>query len=168
MKNFNNFLNEQTNETFQYNDVIDYTLLDNDASDDDIIELCVKAKQFGTKSVCVMPKHVSIATQELQDSPVLVCTVISFPEGNNSLDEKISETEQVISDGADEVDMVLNYQKLKEMTNVQKDYDDLDRNNDNEDLDRSDDIDDLDRLNQDNYGEIFHELVEEVETLVDI
>jgi len=108
---------------FQYNDVIDYTLLDNAATDDDIINLCEKAMKFGTKSVCVMPKHVRIASDILKDSDVLVCTVISFPDGTNSIDEKENETRQVINDGADEVDMVLNYIKLKE--EPENSYDEL-------------------------------------------
>ena len=112
MKNFNNFLNEQNGESFKYNGMIDYTLLDNSVDDKAIIDLCRKAEKYGTKSVCVMPKHVALAAQELKDSSVLVCTVISFPEGTKSEQEKIKETHQVISAGADEVDMVLNYELL--------------------------------------------------------
>jgi len=141
LKKYNEFLLENTYE-FHYNDMIDYTLLDNNATDEDIIELCEKAKDFGTKSVCVMPKHVKIANEELKDSSVLVCTVISFPEGTNTLEQKESETEQVIRDGADEVDMVLNYQLLKSHWN--------DNPTDEETL------------------PFYNELVEEVKSLVDI
>lgn len=98
---------------FQYNNMIDYTLLEESATDADIIELCKKADMLGVKSVCVLPKHVAIASEELKNSKVLVCTVISFPEGNNTIQDKISETNQVISNGADEVDMVLNYHELQ-------------------------------------------------------
>jgi deoxyribose-phosphate aldolase len=93
--------------------MIDYTLLEESATDQDIIELCEKANMFGVKSVCVLPKHVSLATKQLENSKVLVCTVISFPEGTNTIKQKISETNQVISNGADEVDMVLNYHELQ-------------------------------------------------------
>jgi deoxyribose-phosphate aldolase len=93
--------------------MVDYTLLEESATDQDIIELCEKANMFGVKSVCVLPKHVSLATKQLENSKVLVCTVISFPEGKNTIKQKISETNQVISNGADEVDMVLNYHELQ-------------------------------------------------------
>jgi deoxyribose-phosphate aldolase len=93
--------------------MIDYTLLEESATDQDIIELCEKANMFGVKSVCVLPKNVSLATKQLENSKVLVCTVISFPEGTNTIKQKISETNQVISNGADEVDMVLNYHELQ-------------------------------------------------------
>ena len=99
---------------FIYNDIVDYTLLDSSATDNDIINLCDDAKKLGVKSVCVLPKHVKIAKNELENSNVLVCTVISFPEGTNTLEQKISETFQVIKDGADEVDMVLNYKLLSD------------------------------------------------------
>ena len=111
IKNYIQFIKENT--MFQYNDMIDYTLLEESATDQDIIELCEKANMFGVKSVCVLPKHVSLATKQLENSKVLVCTVISFPEGTNTIKQKISETNQVISNGADEVDMVLNYHELQ-------------------------------------------------------
>ena len=137
-------LNENTENTeiFEYNDMIDYTLLDNNVDDNAIIELCRKAKQFSTKSVCVMPKHVKIANEQLKDSSVLVCTVISFPGGTNSLEQKESETNQVISDGADEVDMVLNYQSLKTEW--------------------------IDNPTDENSIPIYNQLVEEVKSLVNI
>ncbi|NPV12775.1 MAG: deoxyribose-phosphate aldolase [Ignavibacteria bacterium] len=101
----------------KYNKMIDYTLLDNDATKEDIIRLCEKARIMNVKSVCVMPKHVIIAAEELSDCDILVCTVISFPEGTNTLKQKIAETNQVIQDGADEIDVVLDYQYLKKEWN---------------------------------------------------
>ena len=111
IKNYIQFIKEST--MFQYNDMIDYTLLEESATDQDIIELCEKANMLSVKSVCVLPKHVVLATKQLENSKVLVCTVISFPEGTNTIKQKISETNQVISSGADEVDMVLNYHELQ-------------------------------------------------------
>jgi deoxyribose-phosphate aldolase len=93
--------------------MIDYTLLEESATDQDIIELCEKANMLSVKSVCVLPKHVALAAKQLENSKVLVCTVVSFPEGTNTIKQKISETNQVISNGADEVDMVLNYHELQ-------------------------------------------------------
>lgn len=113
MENYSKFINENYNKHFKWNGYIDYTLLDNNASDDDIIKLCEKADKFGVKSVCVMPKHVKIAATTLEKSKVLVCTVISFPEGTNNLEQKIGETYKTLKDGADEVDMVLNYPILQ-------------------------------------------------------
>lgn len=91
------------------NSIIDYTLLDNNASDIDIISLCKKAILLNVKSICVMPKHVKIANKNLVNSSVLVCSVVSFPDGKNSVEDKISEMKQLLSDGTDEIDVVWNY-----------------------------------------------------------
>lgn len=113
--NYGDFLNK-LNESFDDSDLlgkIDYTLLKPEATKEDIIELCRKADILGVKSVCVLPKMVSVAAYELQDSDVLVCTVVSFPHGTDTTEQKLVETKQCIVDGADEVDMVLNYPALK-------------------------------------------------------
>lgn len=121
LKKYDEFINEAwaegNNDMAKYNRMIDYTLLDNNATTEDIIQLCEKARIMNVKSVCVMPKHVHIAAEELDKTDVLVCTVISFPEGTNTLQQKIAETSQVIQDGADEVDMVLDYEYLKKEWN---------------------------------------------------
>jgi deoxyribose-phosphate aldolase len=101
-----------TKKLSEINSMIDYTLLEEGATDEEIIELCKKADRLQVKSVCVLPKMVSLAKECLKDSQVLVCTVISFPQGSNSVEEKVSETKSAISNGADEIDMVLNYHLL--------------------------------------------------------
>ena len=116
IKNYIQFIKENT--AFQYNNMIDYTLLEESATDQEIIDLCKKADMFGVKSVCVLPKHVALAKEQLIHSSVLVCTVVSFPNGTDSTITKLNETQRVINDGADEVDMVLNYPLL------QKNYED--------------------------------------------
>jgi len=92
---------------------IDYTLLTPTATEDDVLQLCEKSNKLGVKSVCVLPKMVKVAAEALEDSDVLVCTVISFPHGTDTTAQKLSETKKAISDGADECDMVLNYPLLK-------------------------------------------------------
>lgn len=116
--NFGQFLNKLNESVpFQANSdligKIDYTLLKPEATEEQIIELCEKADKLGVKSVCVLPKMVKVAADTLQDSNVLVCTVVSFPHGTDTTEQKLAETKRVIADGADEVDMVLNYLKLK-------------------------------------------------------
>ena len=95
--------------------MVDYTLLTPSATKEDIIKLCKKANELSVKSVCVLPKMVKIAKETLIDSKVLVCTVISFPHGTDTAEQKLSETQKAIDDGADECDMVLNYHKLNDL-----------------------------------------------------
>ena len=100
------------------NKLIDHTLLKAFATEDDIKKICDEAKTYNFKSVCVNPANVAFAKKELQDSDVLVCTVIGFPLGANTIEVKAFETKDAILKGADEIDMVINVGKAK-----QHDYD---------------------------------------------
>jgi len=113
MKKFLKLVKESSSiDLSEINSMIDYTLLDESANGQDILELCRKADSLGVKSVCVLPKMVKIAAEELKNSKVLVCTVISFPGGFGDAKEKESVAKTVISNGADEIDMVMNYTLL--------------------------------------------------------
>jgi deoxyribose-phosphate aldolase len=92
--------------------IIDYTLLDPKASEQEILDLCAKAIKLQVASVCITPDKVQIAKQALENTSVLVCTVVSFPTGENSIEEKVNETTQAILHGADEIDVVINYKKI--------------------------------------------------------
>ena len=74
--------------------IIDYTLLDPAASEQEILDLCAKAIKLQVASVCITPDKVQIAKQALENTSVLVCTVVSFPTGENSIVEKVNETTQ--------------------------------------------------------------------------
>jgi len=113
--NFKNFLNKLNESVVEPNLIehIDYTLLNPSATENDILALCEKADNLGVKSVCVLPKMVKVAADALSNSSVLVCTVISFPHGTDTTEQKLAETKQAIANGADECDMVLNYPELK-------------------------------------------------------
>lgn len=93
---------------------IDHTLLKATATLDDIKTLCQEAITNDFKSVCVNPTHVSYAKELLAETDVLVCTVIGFPLGANTVGTKVFETVNAISNGADEIDMVINIGKAKE------------------------------------------------------
>ena len=92
---------------------IDHTLLKAVATEDQILKLCDEAVQYDFKSVCVNPTWVSLAKKVLHKTDVLVCTVIGFPLGANTIDVKAYETVKAIADGADEVDMVINIGRAK-------------------------------------------------------
>ncbi len=63
------------------------------------------------KCVMIRPEFVALAKQEIvkQKSAVQVGTVISFPEGTNSTQEKLEEAQRAIDNGADELDYVIDY-----------------------------------------------------------
>lgn len=98
----------------ELNQYIDHTLLKPEATKDQIIRLCEEAKAHRFKSVCVNPANIDLAKEILADSDVLVCTVVGFPLGANSVEVKVFETKDAITRGADEIDMVINIGKAKE------------------------------------------------------
>lgn len=97
-----------------YNKLIDHTLLKAFATKNEIVKLCEEAKEHDFKSVCVNPSYVSDAKELLKDSNVLVCTVVGFPLGANTIETKVNETIDAINNGADEIDMVINIGKAKD------------------------------------------------------
>ncbi len=93
--------------------MIDHTVLKPSASKEDIEKLCEEARRFRFASVCINPCYVPLCAQMLRMTSVKVCTVVGFPLGANRSEVKAFETERAISDGAQEVDMVINVGALK-------------------------------------------------------
>lgn len=87
---------------------IDYTLLKATATPANIEKLCKEALEYGFYSVCVNSGYVPLAAEQLKGSKVKVCTVVGFPLGAMSTQAKLYETSVALSQGAQEIDMVLN------------------------------------------------------------
>lgn len=96
------------------NKTIDHTLLKQNSTEHQIIELCSQAKEFDFATVCVNPCWIELCKKELAGSDVGVCTVIGFPLGAMTSATKVFEAKNAIELGADEVDMVLNIGDLKD------------------------------------------------------
>ena len=86
---------------------IDHTLLKSEAIQSSIIKLCAEAKEYNFAAVCVNPVFVPVSKDCLKGSDVKVATVIGFPLGANTSYTKVKEAEKALSDGADELDMVM-------------------------------------------------------------
>ncbi len=94
--------------------LIDHTFLKPTATVRDIKILCNEAKKYGFYSVCVNPCYVELAADLLTDSEVQVCTVVGFPLGANTIQQKQREAADAVSDGATEIDMVAALGALKD------------------------------------------------------
>ncbi|GKX65547.1 deoxyribose-phosphate aldolase [Inconstantimicrobium mannanitabidum] len=97
--------------------MIDHTILKAEATESAVRTVCEEALKYEFASVCINPANVALAAELLKASTVKVCTVIGFPLGANTSKVKAFEVTDAISNGADEVDMVINIGKLKD-----KDY----------------------------------------------
>jgi deoxyribose-phosphate aldolase len=92
---------------------IDHTLLKPVCNSADIQKLCREAVNYGFAAVCVPPFVVRQAASELINSPVKTATVIGFPMGYSSSRSKMTEVVEAVTDGADELDVVINLIALK-------------------------------------------------------
>ena len=92
---------------------VDHTLLNPKATWNEIKNICDDGMKYSTASVCIPPSFVKRA-KEYVGNRLKICTVIGFPNGYNTAEVKIFETENAIENGADEIDMVINLGWVKE------------------------------------------------------
>jgi len=93
--------------------MIDQSLLKPDVIRQQIEQLCLEGRKYNFFSLCVNPVWVSLCKRLLYDTTVKICTVSGFPFGASKPEVKAKEAEVAISDGADEIDMVMNVGALK-------------------------------------------------------
>ncbi|MHC5164031.1 MAG: deoxyribose-phosphate aldolase, partial [Planctomycetota bacterium] len=84
----------------------DHTILDCMATEADIRRHCQEAVDYGFYAACVQPRWVSFCANLLHGTDVKVVSVAGFPFGTDSPRIKALQAEEVIMDGADEVDIV--------------------------------------------------------------
>ena len=90
---------------------VDHTLLKATATWAEIRKLCEEAERYHMASVCIPSSFVRKVREEFPD--LTICTVVGFPLGNCSTEAKTQEAITAISDGADEIDMVIHIGALK-------------------------------------------------------
>ncbi len=93
---------------------IEHTLLKQDATEQELLNLFNEAKQHDFLGVCINPCYVKLASESLRGTDVKIVTVIGFPLGANKTEVKVYETKCAVEDGADEIDMVINVTWLKD------------------------------------------------------
>ncbi len=92
---------------------VDHTLLKQTATWEQIRILCQEGMEHKTASVCIPPFYVKPAKEYVQDK-LKICTVIGFPNGNMTTASKVFETKDAVTNGADEIDMVINIGLVKD------------------------------------------------------
>jgi deoxyribose-phosphate aldolase len=92
---------------------IDHTLLKPEATVSQFEQLCNEAIKYKFMSVCVNSGWVSFVAKKLRGTGIKVCSVVGFPLGEMDTRSKAFETRSAISNGANEIDMVINVSALK-------------------------------------------------------
>ena len=96
--------------------MIDLTTLEGKDTAGKVKQMCYKAMHLADNieglptvaAVCVYPNHVKTAKKALQGSNVKIASVATaFPSGNSSRKIKLEDVKIAVTNGADEVDMVI-------------------------------------------------------------
>ena len=89
--------------------LLDLTDLSDTCTDAAVTALCAKARASSVAAICVWPRFVAQARQELAGSDIGVATVINFPKGGDDVALAVEGTVEALRDGADDIDLVLPY-----------------------------------------------------------
>jgi deoxyribose-phosphate aldolase len=92
--------------------MIDHSLLNPTLTQTQLEQGCQLAIEYDAASVCIMPFGLKRCADLLQGSTVKASTTIGFPHGGNTTAIKVAEAEQALSDGGQELDMVVNISKV--------------------------------------------------------
>ncbi|MEN9736001.1 MAG: hypothetical protein RL129_711 [Actinomycetota bacterium] len=92
---------------------IDHSLLKPEMTRAEVQAGCEIAKKYDVASVCCKPADVPFCVELLNGTDVEVGTVVGFPHGSSATETKVFETKLAVSQGATEIDMVINIGWMK-------------------------------------------------------
>ncbi len=100
---------------FTYADIakmIDHSLLAPTQTVEDLEAGIQLALAYDVASVCILPYYLKRCAERLAGSTLKASTTIGFPHGGHTTAVKQAEAERAISDGCEELDMVVNISKV--------------------------------------------------------
>ena len=77
----------------------------------DILTTCGEAIRYNCASVCIPSGYVKLVRDCYED--INICTVVGFPHNNIPFDVLLYQVAKAITDGTNEIDMVVNLSKYK-------------------------------------------------------
>ena len=88
--------------------MIDHSLLAPTLTDAELEAGCKLAMAYDVASVCIKPYYLARCAQLLSESTVRPSTTVGFPHGGHTLHVKLSEAEEALNNGCQELDVVVN------------------------------------------------------------
>ena len=92
--------------------MIDHSLLAPSLTEQQLDDGCRLALDYNVASVCIMPYYLRRCAELLSGSTVMPSTTIGFPHGGHTTYAKQVEAERAITDGCQELDMVVNISQV--------------------------------------------------------
>ncbi len=102
---------------------IDHTLLSPEHTKQDLDRIIQQADQLDAYAICILPKWVLTAKEILKQhkSHLKIATVIGFPfPDQQDFDQKITDTQLALEQGADEIDFVCNYMLINSTLSIEE------------------------------------------------
>lgn len=93
--------------------LIDHTNLHPDATHEDLARLCDEAVRYHFRMVAVNQVQSAFCAARLAGTDVHTGAAISFPLGQTSIASKVFDTKDALSQGANEIDYVVNLTEVK-------------------------------------------------------
>src|SRR6185312_15022148 len=92
--------------------LLDLTSLNETDTETTIKQLSLRAKtpKGSVAAVCVYSQFIKTVAKILPDNNIKIATVANFPEGSVDLDDTLITIDEAMSDGANEIDVVVPYQ----------------------------------------------------------
>lgn len=97
----------------EINRYLEHTSLSPLITYNDVDRMVGEAKEHAFVGLCLPPFWIKKAKREMGSADTQVVTVVGFPLGYQMTEAKVSEMQQAIADGADELDMVMNISAFK-------------------------------------------------------
>jgi deoxyribose-phosphate aldolase len=86
--------------------MIDHTLLEPEATHDDVTRLTEEADRLGVGAICISPSRLPLAPGVLAPG-IDVAAVVGFPSGAHPVAVKVAEAAAAVAAGANEIDIVI-------------------------------------------------------------
>ena len=94
--------------------LVDLTDLNDDSNEAAIDDLCARAQTaFGpVGAICIWPRLIAHAKQQLAGTGIPIATVVNFPSGDEPVEQVVADTAHAVADGANEIDLVIPYRAM--------------------------------------------------------
>lgn len=91
---------------------LDLSVLSPDLTEAEIVRACDDARAHHFAALCSYAHHVPLVAQRLRGCDVKTAAVIDFPAGTGSTAERAAAAAKAVAEGADEVEVVMNYRAM--------------------------------------------------------
>ncbi len=91
---------------------LDLTVVEPDMTEEDLERFCAAAREHHFAALCTHPRFVPRMAELLKGCDVKSCAVIDFPGGSSTPLERAQQADRAVAEGADEIDVVMNYQAM--------------------------------------------------------